>query len=648
MTPQEHNLGEWRIQPDLNRLESAQGVIKSLDSKAMEVLVMLLEANGDVVSQDELLDGVWKDRVVESGVVHQKIRTIRAALNDDAKNPTYIETIHKRGYRVIIHNSTENNSSTKHSRLPDGSTVSQQNVPKPNRSWRGTALGMVALLIFCAGAWWAVRPSLDKTPSPRKSSMADWSGFEPRKVAVLPLKDFSPGQDLGWLADGVASELRRQIGMWKNFKVVPDTQSREWKAMDAARGSTIYIDGSVQGVANQITVQLEVVRADTNESLWRREFPAQATTARDLQKDVATEIARFFGESAGGIIGPSNPDAYPIFLRYLQHRHYGDLEKDRHWLKRVVESDPGWAQGWTELAFATVRIAGVMHQTDIDEEIQEYLDHATGQTPGSWSWMTQWYLLYWQGELDVGLKKLRETNNAGSLARFNMSAGLHDTSAKYFKRVTEDLPFHLISWEFVAVNYINMGQYKLAVPIADRIKELQLPGQLVGFFGPAIAYPRAGEMQKGYEISALYAKAVQGGEHGPVWTQFVETFRHSLDFELAIAEKNSARAEQQIQWMIDNKEAGFAGTMLLRLGDERAESVLATFSQPPLQHKRWIWPYAKQHLTPELQNHPLIKNVDDTLGFTTAFRHRLCKLANDLSYLAEPMCDLSRYPPNDT
>jgi serine/threonine-protein kinase len=67
----------------------------------MDVLVLLLEHAGEVVSTNQILDSVWEGRVVEEGAVHQKMSQIRAALGDHRERPTYIESITKRGYRTL-------------------------------------------------------------------------------------------------------------------------------------------------------------------------------------------------------------------------------------------------------------------------------------------------------------------------------------------------------------------------------------------------------------------------------------------------------------------------------------------------------------------------------------------------------------------
>lgn len=97
-------LGEWRVDPTANRLSHPDGE-QSLEPRAMAVLLALCEVPGEVVSADALLVRCWGDALAEGGLgdnpVHKSINQLRRALGDSATAPRYIETIRKRGYRVI-------------------------------------------------------------------------------------------------------------------------------------------------------------------------------------------------------------------------------------------------------------------------------------------------------------------------------------------------------------------------------------------------------------------------------------------------------------------------------------------------------------------------------------------------------------------
>jgi DNA-binding winged helix-turn-helix (wHTH) protein len=93
-------IGEWLVEPSMNRLTRG-GESVQLELKAIDVLLCLVEHAGDVVSKNTLFDTVWQTEFVSESSITSRIGELRSALGDDAQNPRYIETIRKRGYRLI-------------------------------------------------------------------------------------------------------------------------------------------------------------------------------------------------------------------------------------------------------------------------------------------------------------------------------------------------------------------------------------------------------------------------------------------------------------------------------------------------------------------------------------------------------------------
>src|SRR6516165_5317376 len=93
-------LGPWRVDPACDEI-SRDGTTVKLEPRTMRVLVCLAERAGDIVSVNDLLDAVWKDLVVTQYSVYQAVAVLRRALGDNPKDPTYIASVPRRGYRLI-------------------------------------------------------------------------------------------------------------------------------------------------------------------------------------------------------------------------------------------------------------------------------------------------------------------------------------------------------------------------------------------------------------------------------------------------------------------------------------------------------------------------------------------------------------------
>ena len=97
---QAFRLGDWLVEPTLDRI-SRDGNVVQLRPRAMDVLACLAAAGGELAGKWDLIDAVWRTEFVSDHALTQVIAELRAALGDSARNPTYIENIPRRGYRLV-------------------------------------------------------------------------------------------------------------------------------------------------------------------------------------------------------------------------------------------------------------------------------------------------------------------------------------------------------------------------------------------------------------------------------------------------------------------------------------------------------------------------------------------------------------------
>jgi DNA-binding winged helix-turn-helix (wHTH) protein len=93
-------LAEWLVQPSLNRISHGDTIVQ-LEPKQMDLLVFLAEHSGEVVSKDAIADAVWRQKYYSEWVITRAVAALRRAFGDDAREPRFIETISKRGYRLL-------------------------------------------------------------------------------------------------------------------------------------------------------------------------------------------------------------------------------------------------------------------------------------------------------------------------------------------------------------------------------------------------------------------------------------------------------------------------------------------------------------------------------------------------------------------
>ena len=95
------NVGGWTVIAEQNLLQRGGRSLK-LEPRAIELLLYLAHRPGKVIAAEELLlNHLWRGRVVEDSAIYKRINELRKAFGDDPRDPRYIETIPKRGYRLV-------------------------------------------------------------------------------------------------------------------------------------------------------------------------------------------------------------------------------------------------------------------------------------------------------------------------------------------------------------------------------------------------------------------------------------------------------------------------------------------------------------------------------------------------------------------
>ncbi len=205
-------LGDWEVRPSLNQVSGPDGPVH-LNPKAMEVLVCLCQAGGEVVSKDELMESVWPETFVSDAVLTSAIWELRKAFGDNARSPVMIETIPRRGYRVL---QTVVPTGKKALATPDSAHPSRRTWPVSRLRLLLAAGGIAAAVVL----WrWAQAPD-----APRPADPARATDPAPIPIALLPFQNNTGLDSLDWLEEGVPDMLSQDLGRSVYLEIVdPDT-----------------------------------------------------------------------------------------------------------------------------------------------------------------------------------------------------------------------------------------------------------------------------------------------------------------------------------------------------------------------------------------------------------------------------------------
>ena len=267
----------------------------------MRLLVCLAERAGEVVSIDELLNLVWSEVVVSQDSVYQAVTSLRRVLGDDAKQPTYIETVPRLGYRMVAKVSPWTDKAFAVTESSQGST--SKDLSRVNFKW--AAAVAVCLAIAIAAVAYVKMANQKRADSSAVAASAD--SQSERSIAVLPFLDLTEGMNEEPFADGMTEELIDRLSKIPGLRVPPPTSSFYFKGKqipvaEIARslGVAYVLDGSVRKSSGRLRVAARLVRAETGYVVWTETYDRPFDDILKVQDEIAGKVTKALKESIEG------------------------------------------------------------------------------------------------------------------------------------------------------------------------------------------------------------------------------------------------------------------------------------------------------------------------------------------------------------
>jgi transcriptional activator of cad operon len=289
-------VGAWRVDPVSSQI-SRDGDVARLEVRAMRLLLCLAARPGQVVSIDDLISHVWGGIAVSPDSVYQAVTALRRQLGDDSRQPAYIETVPRLGYRMIASVEPWQNSSQ-----PQPEAVSapvhdspHANAARPSRRVAGilfAAIGLAVAVVF----GFVLHARL--TSSDRSAASAATAPPQ-ASVGVLPFLDLTAGMHNEEFADGMTEELIDKLSKVEGLSVPSATSSFYYKGKqlpvaDIARALNVayVLDGSVRKSSGRVRIAARLVRADNSYVVWTETYERPFDDLIMVQDDIAGEVAK--------------------------------------------------------------------------------------------------------------------------------------------------------------------------------------------------------------------------------------------------------------------------------------------------------------------------------------------------------------------
>jgi DNA-binding winged helix-turn-helix (wHTH) protein/TolB-like protein/Tfp pilus assembly protein PilF len=351
-------IGEWSVDRSANELRRGAETAR-IEPKAMEVLLALARRAGEVVSREKLLEAVWPGVVVGDEALTQCIIKLRKALGDQPRTPLYVETIPKRGYRLIAKVLTAESAAPVAD--PDGAT------PRPAAEGgrrRAIRIVVVAVAVVAAAALVAAldlggtrrAPAAAGRPEAFDPAAEDRAGLV--TLTVLPFTSIGEGVEHDYLARGIGSDLMTDLSRLSGIRVIDLTG--DMSDARVARAVRYVVSGSVQLDAAVLRINVRLLDARTHQQLWSQRVERPYGDLLAIQDEItrglaallpgtisAAELARLAGRYTTSVA------AYDDFLHaksLFLVRRPRENEQARALYAKAVAEDPQFARAYAGLA----------------------------------------------------------------------------------------------------------------------------------------------------------------------------------------------------------------------------------------------------------------------------------------------------------
>lgn len=481
------------------------GLKVKLQEQPFELLAMLLERPGELVTRDELRERLWPADVFvdfDQGL-NKAINKLREALHDSAESPRYVETLPRRGWRFLAPVETVE---------PAAAAV------RPARA-RAVRLGALAATALVALGLYITWTRLGQRASPPSGRV---------RLAVLPFRNLSLGTDQDYFSDGLTEEMMAQLSRLSpaRLAVIARTSVMYYKStpkradqIGRELGVDYILEGSVRREARRVRITAQLVQVSDQSQLWSETYERDAGNVFAIQGDVAQRVAGSLAlellpgrKAALGRAPTRNEAAYDA---YLQGRYYWNKRTEEGftrgiaYFQQAVRDDPDFAPGHAGLADAYNLLAnyGTLPPKDSIPRAKEAartaleIDPALAEAHASLGWARLVYDRDWKGA-ETSFRQAIELDPAYPSAHqwyayLLRALGRHAEALAEARRAEDLDPLSIILHAIIGWHYYLARDYDRAIEECRKTIELE-PG-----FSRVHTYLGRAYLQKGRPEEAI-------------------------------------------------------------------------------------------------------------------------------------------------
>ena len=353
-TAEIYEFGPFRLEPAERKLLRGSEIVE-LTPKAFDTLLLLVRNTGRLLGKDEIISRVWPETFVEEGSLSNNIFVLRKALGE---NPTYIETIPRRGYRFVGAVRQLPHAAPAHLEKPPetGAHDITSLSAKGRRPWRSrVALGIAAVAVVASLAvvGWFYKFAA--------------RGEAIDSLAVLPFVNANGDPSTEYLSDGITESLINSLSQLPNLKVMSRDSVFRYKGKDTdvqtvgrELGVRAIFKGKVTQRGDTLSVSSELIDARDSTHIWGQQYDRKLADMGALAEEIAGQMAgalrmRLTAAEEKRLTKSytANAEAYRDYLkgRYWWNKGTEDgFNKGIDYFQQAIAKDPAYALAYSGLA----------------------------------------------------------------------------------------------------------------------------------------------------------------------------------------------------------------------------------------------------------------------------------------------------------
>jgi TolB-like protein/DNA-binding winged helix-turn-helix (wHTH) protein len=393
-------------------LDLRSGELRKLGTKikmgeqSFRILCLLLDANGEMVTREELRTKLWpSDTFVDfDHGLNSAVQRLRDCLSDSAENPRWIQTVPRRGYRFVgqvdwrqAEKPVPANSKDTKSPQTEALLVAAPSAETASRRWPFAA---AILILVAAGI--TLGYCLYRQSEKRQAARSI------RSLAVLPLENLSGDPKQDYFADGMTDELTTMLAKNRSLRVVSRTSAMQYKGVHrplrdiaSALGVDGILEGSLARTANRMHLNVQLIYAPTDTHVWAETYDRDLEGAFSLPEELSQAVAKEVNTATSDSAKQRyiNPEAHDAYLRGRYFWFAGNDQRSQEYFEKAIQIQPDYAAPWAGVAdsYSIRAIDDECPAKDVMAQIEASAHKAVGlddSLPAAHHSLAAWYLFF--------------------------------------------------------------------------------------------------------------------------------------------------------------------------------------------------------------------------------------------------------------